>query len=390
MSDSSVRIEHLASLLGVPTEVVPRVANSHPAGKLTPWQEQNIRAILPDNAEFIVPVFWSQSDFVGFPSDSNSSNVELIAVGEGLIANPVHSEAPERYLKSVVSGVALQAQGVRRQGYFVIGRKSISIVGAFCDFVPYLGPNDLYVYRDSQSQQNALFWQFPPNECAIDLVANIPFSDLDGIDTFELCRFDGLAAFLAALNNTSQTRARVSGRDYYKNLEKRQDKISNDIRKNKHTNGMFHNRVETMIQLQSESPEDVSRYFSDRFQNALSAFSELGLNLASGTGLVESMKRRQCLLNSAIGVALQDSRNGFKYFLESPFSELDLAVSILPNAMSSANEIPEPPTHQVSNSVPDDSFTAEVRKLNDLRNEGLLTDDEFVAAKSALLRKLDK
>ena len=119
-------------------------------------------------------------------------------------------------------------------------------------------------------------------------------------------------------------------------------------------------------------------------------FLHRGLNVVTGTGLTESTKPRLCLLNSALGAVINDSRNGVKYFLESPFSELEMALSILPNAMSSANEIPEPPTHQISNSIPDDSFTAEVRKLNELRVEGLLSDDEFAAAKSALLRKLDK
>ena len=389
MSDTVARIHHLASLIDVPTDVVPRIANSHPAGKLSPQQEQTIRAVIPDNAEFIVPVFWSQSEFVGIPRDSTSSNIELTAVGERLIASIGRYDAPDRYLRSVVSGVALQAEGVRRQGYFVIGRNGISIVGAFCDFVPRLTQADLSVFRDPESQTDVLYWRLPPDGCGIQLVTHIPFSEIDDVDTIELCRFDGLAAFLAATSNSSRT-IRISERDVNKKLDKRQSKIEREIRKKELAGGLFWSRIETMIQLHSEDPEVVGRYFTYSFQRALIAFSELGLNVATGTGLVEPVTRRQCLLNSAIGVALRDSRNGLKYFLESPFSELDLALSILPNAMSGAEKTPEPPTHQISNSAPDDSFTAEVRKLNELRKEGLLTDDEFIAAKSALLRKLDK
>jgi hypothetical protein len=392
MSDFVARIEHLAQLLRVPTNVVPRSANQHSGGQLNPHQEQQIRSILPDYAEFIVPVFWSNNEFVGIPLDSNSSDVELIAIGEQMISQSASNQQFLRYLRSVVSGIALQTPGLRRQGYFVIGRKGISIVGAVSNFVPELTQSDLNVFRDPEHRQELLYWQMPPDECGMDVVVHIPYSDLGDIEALELCRFDGLAAFISACSWGSRVQPEGIFPNLYKKLIKRHEKIFFQNRKKNGFAGehlVYRESVESMISLQNEDPFSVGQYFHEKFDYLLGYFTERGLSLASGTGLAES-GRRQCLLNAAIGVVVRDSRNGLKYFIESPFSELDLALSILPNAMNGVNEIPEPQTQHVSQSAPDTSFAAEVRKLNELRAEGLLTDEEFAAAKSALLRKLER
>ena len=367
----NVRVERLASNLGFSTEIVPRIANLHSGGKINAKQEHHIRSILPDNAEFILPIFWSQTEFVGVPCDSNSSALDFISRGIyeiGKCHRKPGYETGERYLRSVVSGVALQANRLRRQGFFVIGRKSISIVGAVCDFVS--NPDLSYLSARPDEKDHWRFMEMPPDWCNIEAMVNIPFSELGEINTIELCRFDGLAEFLSFKED----------RFLAKHISKRLEKIGRNTE----------DAIETLTELSNEYPQEVRTAFGDKFEYLSEMFLHRGLNVVTGTGLTESTKPRLCLLNSALGAVINDSRNGVKYFLESPFSELEMALSILPNAMSSANEIPEPPTHQISNSIPDDSFTAEVRKLNELRVEGLLSDDEFAAAKSALLRKLDK
>jgi len=390
MSDFVAQVEHLAKLFEVPTDVVPRIANQHPGGQLNPHQEQQIRSILPDYAEFIVPVFWSKTEFVGIPLDSNLSNVKLLAVGEQMISQSADSEQFDRYLRSVVSGIALQAPGLRRQGYFVIGRKGISIVGAVSNFVPELTQSELNVFRDPEHRESLLYWRMPPDECGIDVVVHVPYSDVGDIEALELCRFDGLAAFISACSWASRFDPQGIFPNLYKKLIKRHEKIYFQNRKKNGFHGshlVYREDVESMILLQNEDPFTVGQYFHEKLEYRLGYFTERGLSLASGTGLTESGRRR-CLLNAALGVVVRDSRNGLKYFIESPFSELDLALSILPNVMNRVDETPESQTQQVSESAPDASFAAEVRKLNELRAEGLLTDEEFATAKSALLRKL--
>jgi len=354
-------------------------------GALTPGQEQQIRAVLPDYAEFIIPVFWSPSDFVGAVADGKQTPHEQLTLGMEIISAASQFDprsAPDTYFRYNVSGISLQPQNpvLRRQGFLAVCRESVAVVGAYSDFIPELTYGEMKVYHGMTEQLEAILkWKLPPADCTIGLEAHIPFNEIESVNSFELVRFDGLAAFLAAFDRKFSMEM---GRDFAKALKKALKKAENP--------GSFVSQFSAYSELRANGPDYVDSFVSASFKNACE-FQRFGVAIANGTGNDDNGLCAQTLFNSALGIVLEGSRSGLKFFAESPFSEIDAAFSLIQHGISSAKSKPvtnaaqETVVHHVNTSLAD-----ELERLQALHKSGVLTEEEFTAAKTAVLSRLQK
>ena len=119
--------------LGFRTDLVPRQPNNYRT--LDAQQNQALRAVLSDYAEFIVPVFWSHTEFVGLTDVGDVSSLDLLRRGHQEIVNAglIEGQSAPRpswaksdympyeewaYARNSLSGFSTlaNAPGVRRQG----------------------------------------------------------------------------------------------------------------------------------------------------------------------------------------------------------------------------------------------------------------------------------
>jgi len=110
----------------------------------------------------------------------------------------------------------------------------------------------------------------------------------------------------------------------------------------------------------------------------------MGPHVVTGTGTDSEGNPVKSLLNSGLGIAIESSTQGRKVFIESPFSELDAALSLIEHGIESA---PKSAAESTSRQPASSSLASELERLLTLHQSGALTAEEFAAAKAALLAR---
>jgi hypothetical protein len=431
LSDVEVRqFLESAKSIGFQTELAPREVNNHPQGVLTAEQESQLKAVLSDFPEYIVPIFWSERSFVGEVASSRTSTSEgmlrsgyqIIStagtqVGEELpkanrsvakevLQNSLKREKtknafgafsavgkfidkaeqsfglkPDPYLENymgwayvdgTIRGTALQdgsVPGPRRQGWLAVCRNSISIIG----FWTPITPQDAWFQWNSGFPNISAFdvrkiqivyAQTLPKDvdsCELYTVASWNFDQIEKVALTELIRYDGLGALLYSLHPL-----------YWQipNLDSLSLSMNDDVR-------CFPALLKELNEMGA----------MNEFENALEgAFQriEYGACVAGGTGRDSEFKALRNLFNSAAGISVQSAIDGKYIFLESNFSELDVAFDLIQNEISSKGKAT---ASAQTGSDRDGSLSSDLERLAELFKSGILTDDEFSRAKSAAIQK---
>jgi len=385
----------VAEALNFKVDLTPRVANKHPKGQLTSVEYDQVRNILGDYAEFIIPVFWSRTEFVGSVASPGASSLDLARLGHTEFATAALREgqaAPRpswakhnyepfeswAYVRNSVSGCAEQSPGLRRQGFLAVCRKSVSVVSLNVDFQPTLDhvntwgvtPSQL---RDPHWQHVALAGVRPPEYGSITVEKVIAYNEIENVNTFNLARFDGLAAFLQAWN--------LIQLDGDKHFRKWQQGVNEQL-------STFPAPIMEIVKLgiwMNAIPESVLDYFPPLFQDVCESLT-YGANVANGTGVDEQGQHCAHLFSSALGVAIESAVDGTKVFVESPFQELDTAVELINANREAVPKEAVSQSAQMSGGGAKRDLAAELEKLASLRQAGILSDEEFTAAKAAVIK----
>ena len=109
------------------------------------------------------------------------------------------------------------------------------------------------------------------------------------------------------------------------------------------------------------------------------------MNVASGTGNNVDEEPNKFLFTSALGLAMESSVDGTKIFVEAPFSEIDAAWELITHQINSARQESNTSAKQVAPAGEKSDLAGELAKLASLHQSGVLSDDEFAAAKAAVI-----
>jgi len=397
-----------AARLGFSQRIEPRTANSHRLGRPTSQQVEDLLAVSPDFAEFIVPVFWSRQEFVGAIPRSTSDELTLVKQGHELISGAGVAEASRMppiakppaaleyrrfgkskasefqvpvgfydpwnldymsraYVDGTIRGTALQTAtkaNVRRQGWLLVGRTGIVLMGLRTNLTPAMAFSMTYPHERFEDPRQAHFTiaTHVPNDvegCELYVEEFLKYEEIESISQVELVRFDGLAALLYMLHFAQSKQCPTP-------LLTRGSDIVN-----------FSAFLEGLVGV-------YKKWVPDEFIPAAFERIHYGVNVANGTGVDSNGYPKLILFNSALGIAVQSAKNARKFFLESPFQELDAAVSLIESeaeaATTTTREIAE-----TTGAAPQSSLASELERLAGLKQAGLLTDAEYSAAKSKLL-----
>lgn len=407
VSDSEYRdFLNSSARLGFSQRLEPRTTNSHRLGRPTPQQVEDLLAVSPDFAEFIVPVFWSRKEFVGAIPRSTSDELTLVKQGHELISGAGVAEASRMppiakppaaleyrrfgkskaselqipvgfydpwnldymsraYVDGTIRGTALQTspkENLRRQGWLLVGRTGIVLMGLRTNLTPAMAFSMTYPHQRFENPRHAHFViaTHVPNDvegCELYVEEFLKYEEIESISQVELVRFDGLAALLYMLHFAEAhcpTPPLTRGSD-----------IVN-----------FSAFLEGLVGVHKKwLPDEFIPSAFDRIQ--------YGANVANGTGVDSNGYPKLFLFNSALGIAVQSAKTGRKFFLESPFQELDAAVSLIESQADAATPTPE--IAETAGAAPSSSLANELERLAGLKQAGLLTDAEYSAAKSKLL-----
>ena len=366
------------------TDLVPRQPNDYQT--INAEQNQMLRAVMSDYAEFIVPVFWSHTELVGLTDVGDVSSLDLLRRGHQEIVNAglIEGESAPRpfwaksdympyeewaYARNSLCGFSSQANapGVRRQGYLVVGRQKVSVLGLHSDWepsfdqVPTRGVSPKFL-RDPHFQYQNLAHLLPPEDLQMEVfvVKEFDYGEIETIRPIELVRIDGLAALLAVASKV------YSESEWYKPTPRRS--------------------IAKLLELPSlVSSEELQEIIEIEFSTACQNI-EHGPNVASGTGndpLEETPNKY--LFNSALGLAIESSVDGTKIFVEAPFSEIDTALELITHQINSARQESNNSAKQVAPASEKLDLAGELAKLASLHQSGILSDEEFAAAKTAVI-----
>jgi len=399
-SDSDLQsLLDTAEGLNFKVDLVPRGVNKHFKGQLSPSEYDQIRSILPDYAEFIIPVFWSRTEFVGSPAIAGATSLDLArqgltdiataAVREGqsaprpAFAGPGYEPYEDwAYLRNSVATCAEQSPGVRRQGFLAICRQSVSVVSLNVDFQPSL--DQVNTWGASPGQLRDPYWQYgallqiqPPEYGDIVVEKTVAYKDMESLKIFELARFDGLALFLRAGTVLSLNGDR-SFQKWQRSVEERVSTSPAPIR-----------AIQKLKMWKNENRFQLQNGFYDLFQDLYDLCIGYGANVASGPGVdLEKERTNLQLFSSALGVAIESADNGSKIFVESPFQELDTAVELITANQAAGQSESKSTSAAMSGGGAQRDLAAELEKLASLRQSGILTEEEFVAAKAAVINSI--
>ena len=368
--------------LGFRTDLVPRQPNNYRT--LDAEQNQMLRAVMSDYAEFIVPIFWSHTELVGLTDVGDVSSLDLLRRGHQEIVNAglIEGESAPRpfwaksdympyeewaYARNSLCGFSSQpnAPGVRRQGYLVVGRQKVSVLGLHSDWEPSLdqvptrGVSPKYL-RDPHWQYQNLAHLLPPEYLvSVFVVKEFGYGEIETIRPIELVRIDGLAALLAVDSKV------YSESDWYKPTPRRS--------------------IAKLLELPSlVSSEELQEIIETEFSTACQNI-EHGPNVASGTGNDVDEVPNKYLFTSALGLAIESSFDGTKIFVEAPFSEIDTALELITHQINSTRQESNTTAKQVAPAGEKSDLAGELAKLASLHQSGILSDDEFAAAKAAVI-----
>ena len=417
----------------------PRKPNAHPNGRISKEQEQWLRPQINDYAEFFVPIFWSGVGFLGKSVQENTTSVELAAQGISVIAAEATPGFVTRYLLKLISGTSYQSPGLRRQGYLVVCRESLVIIALNSDWTP----SPVTLGGDGRLLPHLMERQIPPvNACWATVALQLRYEDFESFTTSELVRFDGLAMMLHGFDEINRyERAFEKIDNAMKTYEKEAEfssltwpestinlisRLIQDVPEiTERTSETGMSKTEELAEKvtegfitkaggkkagklagklagKAEAFVDNSGYFrhstsdnelwgfGDWFKSWFyyaSDYVQQSLNVASGTGIDEqTFMPLRTLFNSALGIRIESAQNGQEFFVESPFSELDAAVDAIQFKLSNATKqkavvVDQTPAKLASSS----SLAEQLAQLHSLHQAGALSDEEFAAAKAALL-----
>ncbi len=100
-------------------------------------------------------------------------------------------------------------------------------------------------------------------------------------------------------------------------------------------------------------------------------------------GLVRGMARTAVVAGTATAVSNRVSRRQARRWNEQEYAQQQQYAEPQPQPQYAA---PPPPAPAPAPQSGGDALTMELERLADLRSRGLLTDEEFAAAKAAILR----
>lgn len=406
ISDSAYRdFLNTAGRLGFSQRLEPRGVNTHQLGTPTREQVGDLLAVSPDFAEFIVPVFWSRREFVGALAGDDSHDLALIKQGYEIISTAGAAEAarmpalPKKpdpsesrfriksksesvtfptepwdldymawaYVDGTIRGTALQTfpdPTVRRQGWLMIGRKGIVLMGFRTSLTPAMSfqmANPNSVLRSPRQAHFSVATHVPNDVdgCQLFVEEFLPYTEIESVAQVELVRFDGLAALLYALHY-----AACRGVMATPTLTRGSDIVN------------FSAFIDGLVGV-------FKPMFGDEYICAAFDRIHYGANVANGTGVTSKGSPNLTLFNSALGLAVQSAKNGRQFFVESPFQELDAALSLIESEIETAVEAPKVASSAPAS--PPSSLASELERLAALKQAGLLSDAEYSAAKNRLL-----
>jgi hypothetical protein len=131
-------------------------------------------------------------------------------------------------------------------------------------------------------------------------------------------------------------------------------------------------------------PDLIGDMFLSEFDKACDEIMH-GITVVSGTGVNKKGRPNRFLFTSALGLAFESSVDGTKIFVESPFIEIDTALDLIAHNIKSTNQESNTSAQQVSPVGEKFDLTGELAKLASLHKSGALSDDEFAAAKAAVI-----
>jgi hypothetical protein len=407
--------------LGFSTNLVPRDSNPYPTASLSGWPEsveQNMRQAIPDNAEFVIPVHLAPQSFVGFeladfsPLKATEHAQHLMETAQ-VLQNQVCQSAglpygrdDYAYLDGTLrpsSFLAWEVPGLMRGGLLAVCREGIAIVGLVLHWLP------------EQYHARGLLQQIPPAGVTFEfrLISYVAYRDMQEVRQVELVRFDGLAALLYGvmypsigqqelLGNEGAGRSgieylrclnrRDTGRDSFpspqKGLAKGLRSLSESVRPG--TTGWMPSPMQWFVDLAEylrAQGLSLSNFVPQLFNQTLYERVIGGWMASGGTGY-ENGNYRRCLFNSALGLVFVNKTNGSKYGVESNFAEIDAALELIQHQISSGLEA-DAAKEQASASSPHEmaqlDVAGQLEKLASLFASGVLTADEFTAAKARVL-----
>jgi hypothetical protein len=274
---------------------------------------------------------------------------------------------PWAYVDGTIRGTALQTYpdpSVRRQGWLMVGRKGIILVGLRTSLSPAMSFQMANPHFSTRSPRQAHFSiaTHVPNDvdgCQLFVEEFLQYTEIESVAQVELVRFDGLAAVLYALHHAASRGAMATP-----TLTRGSDIVN------------FSEFIEGLVGV-------FKPMFRDEFIPAVFDRIHYGPNVANGTGVTSDGSPNLTLFNSALGLAVQSAKNGRQFFVESPFQELDAALSLIESEVQTATNAPK-----VANSAPTSpasSLASELERLAALKQAGLLSDVEYSVAKNRLL-----
>ena len=377
--------------LGFSQEIATRGSNSYSNGQLDPSQEEEIRRILSDNAQFIVPVTWSRNEAIGLNVEKSITLTEAIGLGWDILLQASSHEIAnyrnhktwrnepdwdllDSYIHSSLRGTTISSDGFLRQGYLVVCKEGISIVALHTDWTPESelqrkqeGLN--YQLYDLEEAMMAMHRMLPPSSAQyfVKEVTYIPYSEIQNLAQQDVMRLDGFAALMATFSNNRY--APDGSRKFRKAW------LADTDREAGHRTPLH-----KLIDLADEFPNEVVQLF-EVFEDRIS----YGLTPVSGTGLTDGVPTRN-LFSWGLVANIVDARRGTGLVVESIFNELDTALALIADLSNSAGQTQ---SHLKSLSreetSPSTDLAVQLQKLSELHASGALTDEEFTNAKKRLL-----
>lgn len=368
-----------AKRIGFSVDLADQTFNSYEFGNIHPDHEARIRGLLNDYSEFIIPVLWSNDRFVGHVIPQDGSAVELLKIGRRAIyslclADGASAPRPswagkdavlfqkDAYLCRVLRGTAFQQDGLFRQGYLAICRAGIAIIGIVTDWRPQLDAATVYVFRDPYDQYSILLKEKPKESANFEfqVLTYLRYAEIEEIERVDLVRFDGLAALLDSC-------------DVY-NADKR---LKKEFKRRDMPNGDVMSRLPYMADLAGFAEHVESNFWK------VNQDLTYGLNAVSGTGIDESGAYRKVLFLRATGLVFVNAINGSRFSVESIFADLDAGLDAMNHLVSPRNQNMSSRSNAIAETGV--SLSDELMKLLALKESGLLSEEEFQAAKSKLL-----
>ncbi|CAB4624287.1 unannotated protein [freshwater metagenome] len=359
---------------------------------LSPGVEANIRRSLQDNAQFLVPVSWSLDSAIGLPLPSELTslkgknaemrqattlmNVAITAIYDAAMQQVVQYgeretpeawEASSAYVNSAIKGTAQYPDLMLRQGYLAVCTNGVALVGLKVNWSAEFAYEQM---RDHMSSSSVRYFRNKRDIVEFMAKAQMPLEGLDGswvelayisyaeieqVKSSELFRFDGLAALLCFGLPGGKKSA------YYREMRKL-------------------NFLDRAVNTWGQFPDEIDWY--DSVMRSISS----GWGRATGVPLKNGQYKKQ-LFTRGLAINFVDARNGIGFLVESVFSELDTALSLISELQesNSGKETPKP-TSQVTPPLPSQNdLPSQLQKLAELHSSGVLTQKEFQEAKQKLL-----